>query len=314
MAGRKQIEKKEYPIDEVFGGRKLAYSTTSFIKQPLSEALHRIAAGGFRNVEIWGNNLHLDPRNTDLDMKELERIRRGLGLNVISVHAPFTLGDFSDPPAARMKSWEDLVLLTMDRAESLGTRHMVVHPYTAGRDNSDDDYREMVDRTQESLLRLADHAARRGFDLSVENMPAHRSRRYGRECAELREFIERSGRDNLGLCLDTGHVIFNNGDAVGELEKHLDSVRSVHLNDNIAFMHLDLHLVPGSGGMDLDRLEQVLRKERFKGMIVLELDGRGRPGSIFEEARDFIRRFFLGHGEKGPVWDSDTASGRIHHA
>lgn len=281
------------PVDEVFGGRRLAYSTTSFLKLPLVEALERIAAGGFRNVEVWGNNRHLDPRNPDIVLEEVELCRRRLGLEIISVHAPFTVGEFSDPPAERMRAWEALVKESMDMAEYLGAHHMVVHPFTVGRDSSDQAFGDMIKRTQDSLLRLADLAAEREFVLAVENMPAHRNRRYGRDVSELYDFLTASGRSSLGLCVDTGHVIFNNGDATGELERFLGSVTSVHLNDNVANTHLDLHLVPGSGGLDLVRLAEVLRSPLFNGMIVLELDGRGRPSSIFEEARAFVRRFFL---------------------
>ena len=257
--------------------------------------------------------MHLDPRNTGLDLDEVRSTCLRLGLNVISVHTPFTVGEFSDPPSARMKTWEDLVLQSMDRAGRLGARHLVVHPFTSGRDGSDEDFRSIVARTQESLLRLSDRAAAGGFSLSIENMPAHRSRRYGRDVAELYDFIERSGRGNLGLCLDTGHAIFNNRDPVTDLEEHLDRVSSVHLNDNIAYMHMDLHLVPGSGGMDLRRLEQALRRETFNGMIVLELDGRGRPSSIFNEARAFARRFFLDSPEKETDLSDASASGRAHN-
>jgi sugar phosphate isomerase/epimerase len=313
VTGRGKTERPRPPLDEVFGGRKLVFSTTSFIKDPLPEALERIAEGGFRNVEVWGNNKHLDPRNGDLDLEEVERTRRRLGLSVISVHAPFTVGKFTDPPAGRMREWEKLVLETMGRAEYLGARHLVVHPFTAGRDTSDERYRSMVERTEASLFRLADSAASRGFSLSIENMPAHRSRRYGRDCGELYDFIGRSGRANLGLCLDTGHVIFNNGDAVGELERCLDRVSSVHLNDNIAYMHMDLHLVPGTGGLDLDRLSAVLRSDGFNGMIVLELDSRGRPSSIFTEAKAFVRRFFLGLGEESSGRRDHSASGRAQN-
>jgi len=302
-------------IDEVFGGRRLVYSTTSFIKKPLIEALERIAAGGFRNVEVWGNNMHLDPRNPDIVIEEVELCRRRLGLEVVSVHAPFTVGEYGDPPAEKMRAWESLVKESMDLAEYLGAHHLVVHPFTAGRDSSDREYREMIERTQESLLRLADLAAEREFVLGLENMPAHRNRRYGREVRELYDFVNASGRSSLALCVDTGHVIFNNGDPMAELEACGNRVSSVHLNDNVANIHLDLHLVPGTGGLDLARLAEALRAPAFNGMIVLELDGRGRPSSIFEEACAFARRYFLGGEEQAEDSTSGkSASGGTEHA
>jgi len=278
-------------VDEVLEGRKLAYSTTNFLKFPLGAALEKIAEGGFVNVEVWGNNKHLDPRNPDLEPREARRLCDGLGLRVTSIHAPFTL-EHNDDPAARMREWESLVRRSLEQAEILGASQLVVHPVVAGRDESDSEYREAAGRTEDSLLRLADAAGARGLSLAIENMPAHRSRRYGRNVAELYRFVASCGRDNLGLCLDTGHVVFNNGDPVAEFTGHLDRIFNVHMNDNIWGMHMDLHLVPGAGSVNWKAFREALGDPRFHGIIVLELDDRGRPTSIFSEAVEFVNRYF----------------------
>lgn len=290
MKPEEQIEKAGL-VDEVLGGRKLVYSTTNFIKFPLAEALKRIAGGGYRNVEIWGNLKHLDPRNEAEDIHEVQRLCRRLGLRVTSIHAPFTL-DHSRDPHQRMEDWEALVRRSMSQAVTLGAGQLVVHPVTAGVDESEAAFREMVRRTEDSLVRLADAAGGMEIELAIENMPAHRNRRYGRDPGELYDFVRRSGRDNLGLCLDTGHVVFNNGDAVRELELYVDRIFSIHMNDNIWGMHMDLHLVPGSGSVDWESFHAALSVKTFRGLIVLELDSRGRPSSIFGEAREFVRKFF----------------------
>ena len=305
MVDKNCFEKKDFRVDEVLKGRKLVYSTTNFIKYSLAEALERIADGGFRNVEIWGNIKHLDPRNETEDAAALKALCRRLGLWVSSIHAPFTL-DYVEQPGRRMRVWEELVCKSMDQARTLGARLLVVHPVTAGIDDSLQAYREIVERTENSLVKLADIAKDRGIRLAIENMPAHRKRRYGRDVGELYRFISASGRDNLGICLDTGHVIFNNGDAVQEFEQYADRVFSVHMNDNIWGMHMDLHLVPGSGSVDWDRFRQVLEGEKFKGIIVLELDSRGRPSSIFSEACEFVRRYFPDQPEKKQNLDRAT--------
>ena len=94
----------------------------------------------------------------------------------------------------------------------------MVHPVISGRDSSEDAYRAIVERTRGSLVNLADQARQRGQKLAIENMPAHRERRWGRDVSDLFEFAVASGRDNLGICLDTGHVVFNNGDPVADME------------------------------------------------------------------------------------------------
>ena len=305
MTDKNRIDEEGLRVDEVLGGRKLVYSTTNFIKYPLAEALERIAAGRYRNVEIWGNIKHLDPRNEAENAGELKIICRRLGLRVTSIHAPFTL-DYLEEPDQQMNIWEELVCKSMDQARTLGAWQLVVHPVTAGIDDSLQAYREIVGRTESSLVKLADIARERGIRLAIENMPAYRKRRYGRDIRELYNFVSTSGRDNLGICLDTGHVVFNKGDAVQEFEQYADRIFSVHMNDNIWGMHTDLHLVPGSGSVDWDRFRQVLAGERFEGMIVLELDSRGRPSSIFSEAREFVRKYFPNPPEKKQSPDTVT--------
>ncbi|MBN2287904.1 MAG: sugar phosphate isomerase/epimerase [Candidatus Glassbacteria bacterium] len=288
---RAEGREEEAWLDEVLSGNKLVYSTTNFLKVPLREALERIAAGRFRNVELWGNLKHLDPRNEAEDVRQVDRTARRLGLRIVSIHAPFTVAQ-PGSPAGRMSVWEGLVRSSLDHADFLGASQVVVHPFTAGADESDYHYGEMTARTEGSLVRLADLAAGYGIRLAVENMPGHRNRRYGRKVGELYEFVVRSGRANLGLCLDTGHVIFNHGDVVGEFTAYADRIFAVHLNDNIWGMHMDLHLVPGTGSVDWQGFRSALAEVPFDGMIVLELDSRGRPSSIFSEAQAFAREFF----------------------
>ena len=278
-------------LDEVLSGNKLVYSTTNFIKFPLEEALERIAAGRFRNVELWGNLKHLDPRNEAENVSQVAETSKRLGLRIVSIHAPFTVTQ-KGTPAERMSSWEELVCKTIEDADSLGAVQVVVHPLTVGVDHSDSGYRQISSRTENSLVKLADVAAGYGIRLAVENMPGHRTRRYGRRVGELYKFVVGSGCSNLGLCLDTGHVIFNNGDVIHEFTSYADRIFAIHLNDNIWGMHMDLHLVPGSGSVNWEGFHSALIEVPFSGMIVLELDSRGRPSSIFSEAQTFAREFF----------------------
>ncbi len=291
MSGGAEHERSGW-MDELPDGNRLVYSTTSFLKYPLARALERIARGGFRNVELWGNLKHLDPRNPQEDPQEVGRKARELGLRVTSLHAPFTMIS-SAGPVEKMRAWEELVLRSLGQAAALGAELLVVHPFIAGTDDSDDDYRAIVGRTEDALARIAGEAGRQGLRVAVENMPGHRTRRYGRVVEELHRFVAGSGLDNLGLCLDTGHVIFNHGDPVEELERFGDRIFSIHLNDNIRGAHLDLHLVPGVGSVDWVAFRLALARSAFRGLIVLELDSRGRPSSVFDEAREFVRNYFF---------------------
>ena len=278
-------------IDEVLNNIKLVYSTTNFLNLPLREALQKIAAAGFRNVEIWGNLKHLDPRNADESTEDVKAAALELGLNVVSIHAPFTV-PFGGTDDERTEQWEALVMRSIEDASSLGAEQIVVHPFTSGRDESDEAYRRLIGRSKSALSRIATAAGEKGLRVAVENMPAHRLRKFGRDIGELYSFVSDSGLDNLGICMDTGHVVFNNGDVIDDMSKYCDRIFSLHMNDNIWGMHMDLHLVPGAGSIDWAAFRKTMLDLSYGGMIVLELDGRGRPASIIDEAGNFAEKFF----------------------
>ena len=278
-------------IDQVLNEIKLVYSTTNFLNLPLVDALRKIAEAGFSNVEIWGNLKHLDPRNEDESTEDVRAVAQELGLNVVSIHAPFTV-PFGGTDDERTAKWESLVMQSIDDALCLGAEQIVVHPFTSGRDESDEAYRRLTGRSKAALSRIALVAGKKGLRVAVENMPAHRLRKFGRDIGELYDFTAESGLDNLGICMDTGHVIFNNGDVVEDLRRYSERIFSLHMNDNIWGMHMDLHLVPGTGSIDWPAFRKTMLELSYCGMIVLELDGRGRPTSIIDEAGKFAEKFF----------------------
>ena len=48
---------------------------------------------------------------------------------------------------------------------------------------------------------------------------------------ECEKFFDATSRTNIGLCLDTGHCVYGQGDSVAEAEKYKSKLRFVHIKD-----------------------------------------------------------------------------------
>ncbi|HSK69428.1 MAG TPA: TIM barrel protein, partial [Candidatus Limnocylindria bacterium] len=104
-----------------------ALSTWTLDGLGLRDALGAIRDAGFSDVEIWADNVHLDPR-LDPDVPQAKRWLREFGQSLHSIHAPFR--GFTPRPASdedflrwRMDLWHK----TIDYCAELSCPIMVVH-------------------------------------------------------------------------------------------------------------------------------------------------------------------------------------------
>jgi sugar phosphate isomerase/epimerase len=286
-------------IDTVLGKVSLAFSTLLYENSSLAVALRKFAQAGIANLEIWGDTTHLDPRNQQADISEVARLCRELDLNVLSLHSPFNI-PFDGNPMEGFWEWEKLVCNTVVQASLLDAGLVVVHPMSFGNYFSPVEYRVQSALTRKSLLNIANIAAKVGIRIAVENMPTSDIHLFGRDLCRLHDFVASSGFDNLGLCMDTGHVIYNGGDPVDQFRRCHDRIFSIHMHDNIRSSGKDLHLVPGFGSINWNAFIEALEDCSYAGNLVLELAGYEKPDRIFDEAVSFAREYFAGEPELEP--------------
>jgi sugar phosphate isomerase/epimerase len=160
-----------------------------------------------------------------------------------------------------------------------------------------------------NLAELADHAARHGVTIAIENRTPHlwevaTLARAGQPAAELPAFhggirldllsaqVQEIGASNVGLTLDVGHAYlaapFWSTDLLTALTKAAPHVRHLHWHDNFgrldghsAALHDrlpngegDLHLPPGWGDIPLDSVRSCL--DGYAGWLTLEIHPRYR--------------------------------------
>ena len=155
--------------------------------------------------------------------------------------------------------------------------HMVMH--TMGIESLDGipvgSYERMID----GIRILADHAAKKGITLCVENQAQHIPHRviYGVYAQEWYQIQEDVARDNVLLTLDTSHAACaaatfagaqNRFSYMEEFLKHPEKIGRVHWSDsrlqNAEAFYTDLHLIPGEGDLPLDFHRRIKQLEAVK--------------------------------------------------
>jgi inosose dehydratase len=104
---------------------------------------------------------------------------------------------------------------------------------------------------------------------------------------ECEKFFDATSHTNVGLCLDTGHCVYGQGDSVKEAEKYKSKLRFVHIKDcnarvleearrnkwtfEQAIEH-QVFTVIGQGDIDFPAFFRTLAKNGYSGWSVVEQD------------------------------------------
>ena len=124
--------------------------------------------------------------------------------------------------------------------------------------------------------------------------------------AEIDALLSRTDPKTLGLCLDTGHLVYAGGDPLSVLARHASRVWHVHFKDchpqiaaaaranelgYLAAVRSKLFCELGAGAVDFAGVLAALHALHYDGWIVVEQDVFPGLGSPAESARR--NRMFL---------------------
>ena len=227
----------------------------------LVEKLHACAAAGFDGVEI----MDADLVGAYESPEEIRTLCERLGLR-IDMYQPFRDVEGVD---------EDTFADTLRRAaakfdvmERLGTDLMLVCS-NAGTATIDDDA-----LAADQLGRLADLAAQRGIRLAYEALA------WGRFVDDYRRawrIVERANRPNLGVCLDSFHILSRGHDPAQIEDIPGDRIFFLQLADAPA-LDMDVlqwsrhhRLFPGEGDFDLTGFLGHVLRAGYTGPLSLEV-------------------------------------------
>lgn len=143
-------------------------------------------------------------------------------------------------------------------------------------------------RAAQTLVALADRCAQ--FDVSVVFHP--HAGTYVETEAEIDALMHVTPVDSVGLCLDTGHIVYGGGDPVAVARRYGERVKHVHVKDVSAGVLADVRqtgvdyataigrgaFTPlGEGMVDFPAFVRAMRAINYDGWWVLEQDVRLGP-------------------------------------
>lgn len=268
---------------------------------PLHEALPRIAALGYRGVELMADTPHLWPAETSdatLDATRAALDHHRLTISNINAFMMNKIGDQRQPywhpswiepdadyRAIRIRHTRDA--LTM--ARKLGAPCITTEPGgpLAAAGNADRrTWAAALDLFVEMLKPVVEHAEREGVLLLVEPEPRLLIERF-EQYLELRDRLD---SPFMGLNFDIGHAYCVDEEPAEWVPRMVSHTRHYHIED-IAATRVHHHLVPGTGAIDFAATLRAIRDSNYTDWITVELypfvddpDGAGRAAREYLES------------------------------
>lgn len=279
------------------------------IDAPASQVLDEMAAAGYVGTELgdWGF-LPTDPRTLAEAV-----MRRGLALAGAFVPVALARADALSEGTARAvrtarlladAGFRDaLIVLSDDNATVLHRTARV------GRIGDDDGLRPS--EWDGFAARASAIASAVRDETRLRTVFHHHCGGYVETPQEIAALMARTDPSLLGLCLDTGHLMFAGGDPRVEIERHAARIEHVHFKDcardvadrarseawdyHTAVRH-GIFCELGRGMVPFADVCDALRRQNFCGWIIVEQDvlpGLGSPAASAARNRDYLRRLGL---------------------
>jgi sugar phosphate isomerase/epimerase len=193
------------------------------------------------------------------DIREIKKLSESYKFPVLSVHQ--SLRFFS---ATKIKEIERL----FEVAQILSSKVIVLHMNSARGQIFDEKYIEELHALED---RYQVTATFENMEKHVESY-FHSHRWHGRKFADL---VKNTG---FHITLDTVHLAHSGGDIIRFFELNKEVISNIHLSDyKFHFLNSSLrplrykHMPLGKGELPLDAFIDLLRKEKYKGLLTLEL-------------------------------------------
>ncbi|CAN1532060.1 COG3185 4-hydroxyphenylpyruvate dioxygenase and related hemolysins [Rhabdaerophilaceae bacterium] len=257
---------------------------TVCVSGTLQDKLEAISAAGFQHVEIFENDLIAFPGSP----RDVRRLCADLGLAIVTCQ-PFR--DFEGMPAARRQRNFDRAERKFDLLGELGTDLFFVCSSAAP------DAEGGIDRLADDFCELSTRAAQRGIKVGYEALA------WGKHIFDYRdawEIVRRADQPNLGIVLDSFHIIARDIDLAPIARIPGDKIFLVQIADapklSLDPLSWSRHwrCLPGQGDFDLSAFMSVLGQTGYDGVLSLEIfNDRFRAGSARSVALDGRRSLIL---------------------
>lgn len=251
--------------------------------QTMEELLRRLIAAGFIGLDMnCGNGhvaypeIHQKGYNWRKRCEELRRFVEDRDARFNQSHN--LMFNYFDGTAETdvLNAWFDDVV---EATKLLGGDIVVVHPIAPP--GMEFDRAGALAANRDYFRRHGETAAKHGMKLAVENMLSNRlfdggiTKRCCTNSEELVELVDAIDMENVGICVDIGHMHYMQEDIGTGLKNCAHKLISLHIHDNDTFN--DSHIPPYSGKLDWDTFYKTLREIDYRGDFTLEILNACKP-------------------------------------
>lgn len=167
----------------------------------------------------------------------------------------------------------------IDAAALLGVDYAVLHPNTSTLHMSKYDKKSQYDNVMSHLAPFAEHAAKVGLNIVVENMRVvHENYPVHRYCQSPDELCDIADALGIGICWDFGHANISGVKQSEGLSYVGKRLKVLHVNDN--FAGDDIHILPFTGNVDWRDAMHGLALAKFDGLFNFELSVARIPANM----------------------------------
>lgn len=274
--------------------RKIGIFTDGVFKQPDFECgFELIKACGFDFADYSGliNTASefglLDGAALTSKMREVKRAADRAGVEIYQLHGPW-MAPLPNLTAEERRAWTDYANKCILASEVLGSPHYIIHPMMPFGVRGKEDPEFVLDSNRRFLNELCDTAEKVGVTVCLENMPFPWMTLYSE--LHVMDMVRQLGRDNLKVCLDTGHSLVGGVEPSEAVRALGDMTEALHVHDN--FGDSDRHLLPGQGKADWTAFGLAVRECIPEGVpMILET---GPSHSYPAEVRRSLLRGYAG--------------------
>ena len=202
-----------------------------------------------------------------------------IGMPLAVAHLPYVKGGCSHMPAQFHEDFAHKMRNAIEAAALLGVECAVLHTSTGTMPLRDFDWHKELEWVKGHIAPFAEHAAKHGLKLVVENMPVIPgnpvTRRFSQTSEDICAVADYFG---LGICWDFGHANVSGGHQSEHLAYIGDRLKMVHVHDNCGMA--DQHNPPFTGTVDWQDAMAGLEKIGFRGVFDMELSPAKIPAPV----------------------------------
>ena len=270
-----------------------AYSTNAFVKFSIFESFEKIAALGFRGVEIMGDRPHLYP--PDFQGSEMTRVKEtleqhNLKLTNINSFTLYAVGDmylpsWIEPDKKRRDIRIQHTADCLKAAAALDCKNISIPPGGPLNSLSRKDAMSLFHQGMEQVIPLAEEL---GVKILVEPEPDLLME----NTAEFKSFIKDVKSPAVGLNFDIGHFFCAGEDPSAAFEELFEWIGHIHIED-IAENRSHNHLIAGHGAIQFPDILKTIARMGYQDDISLELYPYvDTPEAAGRESLDYLRPIF----------------------